>query len=245
MCAGRNLTTTHKLHAIASTTRLITDTASISVLSLTIMTAITGPSHPPAEVIKAIIRVTKELLIPITRESFANGGAPFGGAVLDQNLSSVMVAVNAWRECPIFHGETNCIRKFYQLPEEERPEPSTCIFFSTHEPCPLCLSSFAWTEFKVIYHLFTYKDSEEMLGVTGDVEIIEEVFRVRAPTDTDESLAARPLYNRRNKFFSVVSIAELLELVQDSELRRQLAEEVQSIRDIYDEFRRPSRALDA
>ncbi|KXX74116.1 Cytosine deaminase [Madurella mycetomatis] len=198
------------------------------------------PQHSPAAVLSAILKMIDDRLIPITRDSFTKGGAPFGGAVINgSNLEAVAVSVNDWRECPIYHGETNCIRHFYQLPPEKRPEPKTCVFFASHEPCSLCLSGFAWTGFPLIYYLFTYEETDELLGVSGDIEIIQEVFRVRAPGDTDETLAARPLYNKQNKYFSVRSIDELIEQVKDGEEREKFKQKFQAVRDTYEEFRPP------
>jgi len=159
---------------------------------------------------------------------------------LDGDLKPVIAAVNAWAECPIYHGETNSIRKFYQIPEAERPAPPSCVFFATHEPCALCLSAFSWTEFKFIVHLFTYEESDEMLGDTGNIEMLQEVFRVPVAGETSEKFATRALYNRQNKFFSIKSMEEVLNEVTDEAERTRLSEEVQQVRKIYDEFRTPN-----
>ncbi|KAI0419489.1 cytidine deaminase-like protein [Xylaria grammica] len=202
------------------------------------------PTHSPSAVITAILKVADERIIPMTRECFAKGGAPFGAAVLndDSNLEPVAVAVNAWQECPIYHGETNCIRKYSEIPPERRPRPERCVFFATHEPCSLCLSSFAWTGFRIIYFLFTYDDVHRLLGETENVEIIKEVFQ---PPEREVGKEAEggtnpawPFYNKKNKFFSVQSIQELLEEVEDNRERWELQQKVVNLRKTYDEFRR-------
>lgn len=195
-----------------------------------------------AAVLSAILKAFEGRLIPMTRDSFAKGGAPFGGVVLaGPSLEAVAVSVNDWRGCPIYHGETNCIRQFFQLAPEDRPDPKACIFFASHEPCSLCLSGFAWAGFPLIYFLFTYQETDELLGESADIEILQEVFRVRAPGDTEETLAARPLYNRQNKFFSVRSVDELIEQVEDGEEKARFKQKFQVVRSIYDEFR-PARS---
>ncbi|KAI0967621.1 cytidine deaminase-like protein [Xylaria arbuscula] len=205
--------------------------------------------HGPSAIIKAILKVAHECIIPLTRESFARNGAPFGAAVLDggSNLEPVAVAVNDWQACPIYHGETNCIIKYSQIPQERRPAPEHCIFFATHEPCSLCLSSLAWTGFRVIYFLFTYEDAHRMLKEKKDVEIIKEIFKVpesgSAGEGGKETDHARPFYNKKNKFFSIYSMQELLGEVEDNEERFRLQQQVAALRDAYEEFRRNSEDL--
>ncbi|KAK4114587.1 hypothetical protein N656DRAFT_776750 [Canariomyces notabilis] len=202
------------------------------------MSATTNNQHGAADILRAILNAIQDRLIPITRDSFAKGGDPFGGAILDgANLEAVAVSVNASEECPVYHGELNCIRHFYTLPPEDRPEPKACIFFATHEPCALCLSAFAWTGFPIIYHLFTYEETDELLGMSDDIEIVREIFRVRAPSDTDDSLTARPLYNKENKFFSVRSIDGLVQQVSDEKEREEFKRRFWEVRATYDEFR--------
>ena len=62
--------------------------------------------------------------------------------------------------------------------------------------------------------------------------------------DTEETLAARPLYNRKNKFFSAQSVVELLAEVEDEEERGRLNLEFQKITEVYDQFSRDWTASD-
>jgi hypothetical protein len=75
-----------------------------------------------------------------------------------------------------------------------------------------------------------------VLGIPQDIRILEEVFKVRAPGDTDETLAARPLYNKLNLFFKAKSIGELLEEVEDMGTRQRLKLEVQRVKGRWSEF---------
>jgi tRNA(Arg) A34 adenosine deaminase TadA len=203
-------------------------------------------AHSRSVLLSAILKTIENRLIPITRDSLAEGGAPFGAAILMQsNLEPVTVSINAWRESPLLHGETNCIREFFQNPPEARPDTESCIFFATHEPCSLCLSGIAWTGFPLVFFLYTYEDTRDLLGIAGDIEILQEIFRVRAPGDTDETLAARPLYNKQNKFFSVKSIADLVEEIDDIEEKERIKKEIQKVREVYDEFSRDWSSMQA
>ncbi|CAM1503230.1 Fc.00g080060.m01.CDS01 [Cosmosporella sp. VM-42] len=196
-------------------------------------------AEDPAAVISAILDITEKQIIPLTRKNVADGNAPFSAAILRKSdLSSVVVSCNKYKESPLLHGETNCIREFFMLPESSRPPTTETVFFATHEPCSLCLSGISWTHFPTVYFLFTYEDTRDLLGVVGDIEILEEVFRVPAPCDTKETLAARPRYNKSNIFFTIKSLAELLDEVVDTQLRETLKEEIGRVKDLFNEFRK-------
>lgn len=188
----------------------------------------------PYTIVSTLLRLAETQLIPKLRDSVAAGNLPFGAAILAQEgLKAVTVSTNNVRDSPLLHGETNCIREFFLKPEDTRPEARASVFFATHEPCSLCLSGIAWTGFPVVYHLFTYEETHDLLGVSGDIDILEEVFRVRAPGDSDESLRDRPLYNRRNKYFSVVSISELIDTIPDEEERQDMRREAERIKSLW------------
>jgi tRNA(Arg) A34 adenosine deaminase TadA len=194
-----------------------------------------------SEILSTVLRVTEKQIIPIMRESVSSGNLPFGAAVLTKSdLEPITVSVNKVRDSPLLHGETNCIREFFETPATTRPPTSSCLFFATHEPCSLCLSGISWTGFPLVYFLFTYEDTRDLLGIGGDIDIIEEVFRVPAPSDTNESLASRPLYNKQNRFFTAKSVAELVDEVGNTEEREELKKEVQRVRDLFEEFKQTS-----
>ncbi|KAI0391772.1 cytidine deoxycytidylate deaminase family protein [Xylariaceae sp. FL0594] len=111
-----------------------------------------------------------------------------------------------------------------------RPNPRDCVFLATHEPCSLCLSGITWSGFDNFFYLFTYEDSRDLFEIPYDIDILQEVFRVPAviPTPAPESsgegeggsgkaaveaedIHARPLYNRKNKFFTARSLADLID----------------------------------
>ncbi|KAI0200902.1 cytidine deoxycytidylate deaminase family protein [Astrocystis sublimbata] len=114
----------------------------------------------------------------------------------------------------------------------QRPNPRDCVFLATHEPCSLCLSGITWSGFDNFFYLFTYEDSRDLFAIPYDIEILQEVFRVPAVSAAafssssagrqaagkgdgegqgrGEDLDARPLYNRRNKFFTARSFEDLV-----------------------------------
>jgi tRNA(Arg) A34 adenosine deaminase TadA len=192
---------------------------------------------PPTTLLSTILGVTEEKIIPLTRRGVSSGSKLFGAAILSRSdLSPVTVATNDERVSPLLHGEINCIQQFFSSPSDGRPATKDCIFFATHEPCSLCLSGIAWAGFNEFYYLFTYEDSRDLFSIPYDIDILEQVFRVPGPGDTAESLAARPLYNRKNKFFTAKSLADLLEEVEDGEERSKWATEIARVKEMYNDL---------
>ncbi|KAL2187182.1 cytidine deaminase-like protein [Thermothelomyces heterothallicus CBS 203.75] len=184
--------------------------------------------------LSTFLRITEDRIVPLTRAGVSSGSKVFGAAILTRSdLSPVTVATNNERVSPLLHGEINCIQEFFASSPEGRPATKDCIFFSTHEPCSLCLSGIAWAGFTEFYYLFTYEDSRDLFSIPYDIDILEQVFRVPAPSDTPETLAARPLYNRKNKFFAAKSLADLLEGVTDAAERKRLGDEISRVKDLY------------
>lgn len=66
-----------------------------------------------------------------------------------------------------------------------------------------------------------------------DIDILQSVFQVPSPHDTPQSLAARPLYNRSNKFFTARSITDLVAALPDEADRVTWTAEVARIKDMY------------
>jgi tRNA(Arg) A34 adenosine deaminase TadA len=190
--------------------------------------------HSPTTLLSTILRVTEDNIIPLTRAGVQSGSKLFGAAILTRSdLSPVTVATNDERISPLLHGEINCIQQFFTSPSEGRPATKDCIFFATHEPCSLCLSGITWAGFNEFYYLFTYEDSRDLFAIPYDIDILEEVFRVPGKGDTDETLRERPLYNRRNKFFTAKSLGDLLQEVGDEGERERLAGEIARVKGLY------------
>ncbi|KAI1100414.1 cytidine deaminase-like protein [Jackrogersella minutella] len=195
-------------------------------------------SDNPAALLSSFLAVTEKEIYQLLKQSVSEGNLPFAAAIFaKQDLEPLQVSVNKVKDSPLLHGETNCIREFFALPKATRPAPDRCVFFATHEPCSLCLSGISWTGFPLIYYLFTYEDTRDMLGIGGDIDILEEVFRVPAPCDSQDSLIARPLYNKSNRFFTAKSVSELLAEIKDPVERAKWEEEVKRVRSLLEEFK--------
>ncbi|KAK8034568.1 hypothetical protein PG993_009563 [Apiospora rasikravindrae] len=183
-----------------------------------------SPANNPETLLEALLSIIEMQIVPLTTAGVSSGSKLFGAAILRKDdLSAVTVATNNEQASPLLHGEINCIQQFFSTPDttsSPRPATKDCIFVATHEPCSLCLSGITWSGFDNFYHLFTYEDSRDRFGIPYDIEILQEVFRVRAVEDvheSDESLARRPLYNRRNKFFTAKSFADLVDEIPGGE----------------------------
>lgn len=184
--------------------------------------------------LRAILTTTEQRIIPLTSEGVRSGCKLFGAAILRRSdLTAHTVATNNERVSPLLHGEINCIQEFFTSSKTPRPEPRDCIFFATHEPCSLCLSGITWAGFNEFYYLFTYEDSRDLFAIPYDIEILQEVFRVPAPGDTEETLGQRELYNRRNKFFQGRSLKELVDQVGDEAEKKHWLGEIDRVKALY------------
>ncbi|CAN5488060.1 nucleoside deaminase [soil metagenome] len=160
-----------------------------------------------------------------TQAGVAAGNKLFGAAILRKSDLSVVIAeTNNETENPLWHGEMHAIKRFYELPVDQRPETSDCLFLATHEPCSLCLSGITWSGFDNFTYLFSYEDTRDSFGIPHDIAILREVFAVPDPA-TGTVSPDRPLYNRVNAFWESHSITDMingLEQEQRTALRARL-----------------------
>ncbi|KAF2964860.1 hypothetical protein GQX73_g8699 [Xylaria multiplex] len=183
----------------------------------------------PVTLLRAFLATIEDKVIPLTSKGVSSGNKLFGAAILSKaGLVPITVSTNNETASPLLHGEINCIQQFFaqtSFPDmldaskpssSQRPNPRDCVFLATHEPCSLCLSGITWSGFDNFFYLFTYEDSRDLFSVPYDIDILQEVFRVPAvpavgsEKETQrEDLDARPLYNRRNKFFTARSFEDL------------------------------------
>ncbi|KAH7174843.1 cytidine deaminase-like protein [Fusarium flagelliforme] len=195
-------------------------------------------SKTPQELLSALLKTLEQDIVPLTKEGVSSGSKVFGAAILSSStLTPHTVSTNNERASPLLHGEINCIQQFYTqtYPDpKNRPDPrEACVFFATHEPCSLCLSGIAWSGFKELYYLFTYEDSRDTFGIPYDIEILEEVFRVKADGESGEALRKRALYNKSNKFFTAKSIGDLVSEIKDEEEKKRWEKEVERVKSLY------------
>ncbi len=131
-----------------------------------------------ARLINRLLQVMEDEIVPLTRREVEKGNKIFGAAILRKgDLSTVIVGVNHETENPLWHGEVYTIKLLYELPRSERPDPKKCIFFSTHEPCPMCLSAITWAGFDNFYYFFSHEDSRDAFRIGHDLKILKEVFK--------------------------------------------------------------------
>jgi tRNA(Arg) A34 adenosine deaminase TadA len=199
-----------------------------------------SPPPFPAAVVSALFRTVEGSIIPLTRKGVSSGSKLFGAAILARDtLKPLTVATNNERVSPLLHGEINCIQQFFTIDYPDsttRPDPAKdCIFFATHEPCSLCLSGITWSGFNEFYYLFTYEDSRDLFSIPYDIDILEQVFRVQGQ-ETEEQMAGRALYNRKNKFFTAKSVADVIADVADEDEKRNLFSELERVRGLYNEL---------
>ncbi|KAH7311589.1 cytidine deaminase-like protein [Stachybotrys elegans] len=189
------------------------------------------------ELLSSLLTTIERAIIPLTRDGVSSGSKVFGAAILSRGtLAPLTVATNNERVSPLLHGEINCIQQFFTVDfpsAETRPHPRTdCVFLATHEPCSLCLSGIAWSGFREVYYLFTYEDSRDLFAIPYDIDILQEVFRVKG-AETAEQMEARPLYNRSNKFFEARSFQDLVAGVEGEEEKRRWTAEIERVKGLY------------
>ncbi len=154
----------------------------------------------PATLAARFLQVIEEDIVPKTRAGVAAGNKLFGAAILKKDdLSLVIAATNAETENPLFHGEIATLNEFYKLRRTTRPETRDCLFVSTHEPCPLCLSAITWAGFDNFTYLFGYEDTRDAFAIPHDLKILEEVFGVKDGG-----------YRRTNAFWTARALADFV-----------------------------------
>ncbi|MGB0844434.1 MAG: nucleoside deaminase [Alphaproteobacteria bacterium] len=171
------------------------------------------------ELAKTMLDVIEHKIIPLTRDGVTKGNKIFGAAILRKDDQSIVIAeTNNELENPLWHGEMHALKRFYELPADQRPKPEDCLFVTTHEPCSLCLSAITWTGFDNFYYFFSHEDSRDAFAIPHDLKILKEVFTLDPGA-----------YNRTNGFWKSYSLREL---ATDADSVAQITR----IRGIYDEL---------
>lgn len=154
----------------------------------------------PAGLAARFLGIIETDIVPLTRAGVAAGNKVFGAAILRKDdLSLVIAGTNAETENPLFHGEIATLNAFYRLAPSARPATAECLFLSTHEPCPLCLSAIAWAGFDNFTYLFPYEATRDAFAIPHDLRILEEVFGVQDGR-----------YRHANAYWTSGSIADLV-----------------------------------
>jgi tRNA(Arg) A34 adenosine deaminase TadA len=154
------------------------------------------------DLLNRLLDVIERDIAPKTRLGVTRGNKLFGAAILRKSDLSVVIAeTNNEIENPLWHGEIHAIKRFYELPPSERPDPKDCLFLTTHEPCSLCLSGITWSGFDNFYFLFSHQDSAQSFAIPYDIQILKAVYAVPDP-DREAASPERDLYNRSNAYFT-------------------------------------------
>lgn len=188
-----------------------------------------------AAFVSRLLDVIETDLVPLTQRGVRSGNKLFGAAILRKSDLSVVIAeTNNETENPLWHGEMHALKKFYELPADQRPDTKDCIFIATHEPCSLCLSGITWTGFDNFYYLFSYEDTRDAFGIPHDIRILKEVYAVPDP-DREAVHPERPLYNRRNAFWQSHSIQQMIAGL-DRSTKEKLTAQVDDLNAAYNDL---------
>ncbi|MHA6297315.1 nucleoside deaminase [Devosia sp. CAU 1758] len=188
-----------------------------------------------AALISRLLDVIERDIAPVTAKGVQRGNKLFGAAVLRKSDLSVVIAeTNNEVENPLWHGEMHAIKRFFELPEDQRPATRDCLFLATHEPCSLCLSGITWSGFDNFYYLFSHEDSRDSFAIPYDIQILKSVYAVPDP-ETGAVSPERDLYNRRNDFWVSHGIQDMIAGLDRSN-RESLLARVDDLNALYGEL---------
>ena len=127
-------------------------------------------------------------------------GGPFGcvivkdGEIIAEGANTVLADND-----PTCHGEMNAIRNACK--ELGTHDLSSCILYTTSEPCPMCYGAIWWARISKIYYASTTRDAKEF-GNFDDLTLSEEIKSAinERPITAEQILRSEmlPLWNEFN-----------------------------------------------
>ena len=153
------------------------------------------------KIIPKLLEVLEKNILPLTEIGVKQGNKIFGAAILKKSdLSLVVAGTNQETKNPLWHGEISCLNSYWAIPKKQRVPTKDCIFFSTHEPCSLCLSAITWSGFDNFYYFFSYQDSRDKFQIPHDLKILEEVFQ-----------CPKGAYRKNNGYWDSYSLIQMID----------------------------------
>lgn len=175
--------------------------------------------------IDRLLEVMEKELVPATEDGVRKGNKVFGAAILKKSdLSLVIAGTNHETQNPLWHGEVYTMKLYWEMPHPQRPDPQDCLFFATHEPCPLCLSAITWGGYDNFYYLFSHEDSRDAFNIGHDLKILKEVFK-QDPGG----------YARQNNYWKSYSLRGLINAC-DADIRNEFFARIDTLKNIYAEM---------
>jgi tRNA(Arg) A34 adenosine deaminase TadA len=160
-----------------------------------------------SELCGRLLNVVEDDILPRTRAGVADGNKAFGAAILlKSDLSLVIAGTNLETRNPLFHGEVATPNEFFARLAAARPNTRDCLFLSTHESCPMCLSAITWSGFDNFYYLFDQAEIGRDFHIPHNTKILGEVFKLRDGN-----------YARHNAFWRCHHIRRMAEAVAGEE----------------------------
>lgn len=180
--------------------------------------------HPDASLLRRLLNVLADDVLPLTEAAVQTGNKVFGAALLRKSdQTTYLAATNNEMESPLFHGETHLLKLYFEIPQTERVPVEELYFLSTHEPCSMCLSAITWSGFDNFCYFFSHEDSRDAFNIPHDLKILDEVFSVKPGQ-----------YNKENAFWKSFDIVKSIENVSDERTRDELRGFVEQIKARYD-----------
>lgn len=172
--------------------------------------------HSDSILAERLLDVIDTDILPLTKSGVAAGNKIFGAALLHKDSLKTFVAeTNNEIENPLWHGEMHALKRFYEIPANERPATSELIFLSTHEPCSLCLSAITWCGFDNFYYFFSHQDSRDEFAIPHDLKILKEVFGQEEYRTENEFWSSRGVYQLIEKSASPDALIEKALAIKD------------------------------